>query len=120
MASVMTASDRPRSWLFAMSVGRLRSQQRAALFVALALLAWAGFAWAILRPGEIVTDWNSWRQADTQTIALNFARHSSSILLPQIQWGGDGPGYVEAEFQVYTKIVAVLMTVFGEAEWIGQ
>ena len=93
---------------------------RAAIFVAVILLAWSAFAWTVLTPREIVSDWNSWRQADTQTIALNFTKPGSSIFLPTIRWGGDGPGYVEAEFQLYTKMVSVLMRVFGPAEWVGQ
>jgi hypothetical protein len=99
---------------------RHRKHGRAALIVAAILLAWSAFAWTVLRPPEIVSDWNSWRQADTQTIALNFTKPGSSIFLPTIRWGGDGPGYVEAEFQLYTKIVSVLMLVFGGAEWVGQ
>jgi hypothetical protein len=97
-----------------------RAYGRTALFVALVVLAWSAIAWTVLRPNEIVSDWNGWRQTDTQTIALNFTKPGSSILRPEIRWGGDGPGYVETEFQLYTKIVAILMQIAGRAEWVGQ
>ena len=97
-----------------------RAYGGSALFVALVVLAWSAIAWTALRPHEIVTDWNGWRQTDTQTIALKFTQDGSSILRPQIRWGGDGPGYVETEFQLYTKFVSLLMLVFGRAEWVGQ
>ena len=90
------------------------------LVVAGVLVAWALCAWCVLRPAEIASDWHSWRQTDTQTIALNFTRPGASILSPQINWGGDGPGYVETELQLYTRTISLLMPVFGEGEWIGQ
>ena len=34
--------------------------------------------------------------------------------------GGDGTGYVEAEFQLYPYLTALLMHVIGPEEWIGQ
>jgi 4-amino-4-deoxy-L-arabinose transferase-like glycosyltransferase len=73
-----------------------------------------------LRPTAIVSDWHSWRQTDTQTIAINFLRPGASILFPQINWGADGPGYVETEFQLYTRLTSLGMAVFGVHEWIGQ
>ena len=90
------------------------------LLVAFVLLGWASYAWTTLRPEEIASDWHGWRQSDTQTIALNFTKPGVSILRPQISWGGDGPGYVETEFQLYTKAVSLLMGVFGKVEWVGQ
>jgi hypothetical protein len=89
-------------------------------FVLVLVLGWACLAWVQLRPTSSAADWNGWRQADTQTIALNLAKPHSSLLLPQISWGGDGPGYVEAECQIYTALVALLMRAFGEGEWPGQ
>jgi len=69
---------------------------------------------------EIAADWHGWRQTDTQTIALNFSRPGSSILWPQINWGGDGPGYVETELQLLPKLISVVMRVVGPVEWAGQ
>jgi hypothetical protein len=88
--------------------------------LAVLLVSWSILLWTKLRPPDLVSDWNGWRQADTQTIALNFTRAGSQLLFPQISWGGDGPGYVETELQLYTKIVALAMGVFGQAEWPGQ
>ncbi|MEI6126392.1 MAG: glycosyltransferase family 39 protein [Pseudomonadota bacterium] len=72
------------------------------------------------RPESIVNDWMGWRQADTQTIARNFLHNGGNILYPQINWGGNGPGYVESEFQLYPFLIAAVMRLTGEAEYPGQ
>jgi hypothetical protein len=96
---------------------RSRIARHLALLLA---LAWAVCAWRVLRPEEISSDWHGWRQTDTQTIALNFMKPDARILSPQINWGGDGPGYVESEFQLYTRVLALLMQLGGPGEWLGQ
>jgi 4-amino-4-deoxy-L-arabinose transferase-like glycosyltransferase len=101
-------------------VAKLNQRSLFRLLVFLMLAAWCAGAWLALRPAEIASDWNGWRQTDTQTIALNFLKPGASVLRPEINWGGDGPGYVETEFQLYTKISAVLMGVFGKGVWAGQ
>jgi hypothetical protein len=99
------------------------SKLRTAVATKLALLVagvWGLCAWALLRPPLAVTDWMGWRQADTQTIALHLLEPGSSLLYPRIAWGGDGPGFVEAELQLYTGVTALLMRWFGAGEWAGQ
>ena len=81
---------------------------------------WALAQYFFARPESIVDDWMCWRQADTQTIAGNFLHNGGNILYPQINWGGNGPGYVESEFQLYPFLIAAVMRVTGEAEWPGQ
>ncbi len=61
-----------------------------------------------------------WRQADTASIARHFYLNGFNILYPQIYWGGNGPGYVETEFQLYPFIVALLYYLFGEHLWLGK
>jgi hypothetical protein len=73
--------------------------------------------WAF--PKEIADDWMGWRQADTQTIARNFLAPGANILYPRVNWGGDGPGYVETEFQLYTWLTAGVMRVVGLSELPG-
>lgn len=63
---------------------------------------------------------DDWRQADTASIARHFERNGFNLLYPQIYWGGDGPGYVETEFQLYPFVVALLYRVFGEQVWLGR
>ncbi|MFC4942049.1 hypothetical protein [Pseudonocardia sp. GCM10023141] len=55
-----------------------------------------------------------WRPADTATIAHNFYVGGMDLLLPQINWGGAGPGYVDAELQLLPWISAALYHVVGE------
>jgi len=62
----------------------------------------------------------SWRQADTQNIARNFYKNSTSIFYPQINWGGNGPGYVENEFQLYTFLISKIFLLTGESTLPGQ
>ena len=61
-----------------------------------------------------------WRQADTASIAYHFSINGFKLLYPQIFWGGNGPGYVEAEFQLYPFIVALFYRVLGEQLWLGR
>jgi hypothetical protein len=81
---------------------------------------WALVQCFFARPESIVNDWMGWRQTDTQTIARNFLHNGGNILYPQINWGGNGPGYVESEFQLYPFLIATVMRFTGEAEWPGQ
>jgi hypothetical protein len=61
-----------------------------------------------------------WRQADTASIGHNMIGNVRGIFYPQIDCGGTGPGYVETEFQLYTFIVSLLYTLFGEQLWLGR
>jgi hypothetical protein len=65
--------------------------------------------------------YDAWRESDTASIAHNFYHGSQhNILYPQINWGGNGPGYVETEFQLFTFLVATLYRFFGEQVWLGR
>jgi 4-amino-4-deoxy-L-arabinose transferase-like glycosyltransferase len=61
----------------------------------------------------------TWRQTDTASIAHNFLDNGFNLFYPQIHWGGNGPGYVETEFQLYPFLTALLYLVFGEQLWLG-
>lgn len=81
---------------------------------------WTGVAWFWSRAPQAAGDMTGWRQSDTQTIALNLLRPGSSLFYPSINWGGDGPGYVESELPLYAALVALVMRFTGPAEWPGQ
>jgi hypothetical protein len=87
---------------------------------AVAILAWAAAAWFVLRPQSIALDWNSVRQTDTQAIARHMTEPGASLFYPRIDWGGDGPGYVETEFPLYQAMVALMLRLLGDGEWPGQ
>lgn len=72
----------------------------------------------VLLPYNYLND--PWRPADTASIARHFAENGFRLFYPQIYWGGAGPGYVEAEFQFYPFIVALLYKLFGEQFWLGK
>ncbi|MBC1240711.1 hypothetical protein, partial [Nostoc sp. 2RC] len=41
---------------------------------------------------------HSWRQSDTAAMARNFYENNFNLFYPQIDWGGNSPGYCETEF----------------------
>lgn len=51
---------------------------------------------------------DEWRQTDTASIAYHFYENGYKLFYPQIFWGGNGPGYVETEFQLYPFLVSIL------------
>jgi hypothetical protein len=83
---------------------------------ALTVAAASALLWVLCGTSPI----EDWREADTQTIALYFTEPGSTILKPRIAWGGAGPGYVEAEFQLYTWLVSLVLRLVGDAEWPGR
>ncbi len=63
---------------------------------------------------------HSWRQADTAAMARHFAIENTPIWLPQIDWSGANPGYVECEFPLFPYLLGQLYKVWGIHEWIGR
>lgn len=94
-----------------------REWGRAALAL---LLLWCGLELGLRRSSSITDDWQGWRQADTQAIARNFAFEEFDLFSPRIDWRGAGPGYVEAELQLYPALLAGIMRFTGESVWPGQ
>jgi 4-amino-4-deoxy-L-arabinose transferase-like glycosyltransferase len=63
---------------------------------------------------------HSWRQAEVAMIASNFYHNGFNILYPQVNWGGNMPGYVGTEFPLVSFIIAVLYSWFGEQLILGR
>jgi 4-amino-4-deoxy-L-arabinose transferase-like glycosyltransferase len=63
---------------------------------------------------------HAWRQADTMTIARNFYENGFNILLPQVDWGGNTPGYVETEFPIHQYILALFFVFSGVSEFAAR
>jgi len=63
---------------------------------------------------------HSWRQADTAAMARHFALEGTPIWLPQIDWSGASPGYVECEFPLYPYLLGQLYKLIGLHEWLGR
>lgn len=55
----------------------------------------------------------SWRQADTESIARNFVQYDFNLLSPNFNYDGPLPNVPALELQVTTLIIAVLYQVFG-------
>ncbi len=62
---------------------------------------------------------DEWRETETATIARHFLTEPD-ILYPRINWGAPGPGYVEAEFQLFPFGVQLLYRAFGVHAWLGR
>lgn len=62
----------------------------------------------------------SWREASTAMMAKNLYEGKTSILYPEVNWGGPGPSYQGREFQTVTFIASQLYKVFGLKEWVGR
>jgi hypothetical protein len=95
----------------------MKPVQAARVVVWASACAWVVLQFWLLRPPSIAP---FWRQAETQSMALNMAEREFNLLYPQINWGGDGPGYVEAELPVYQALMAPLLAWTHGAEWPGQ
>ncbi|MCZ7558345.1 MAG: glycosyltransferase family 39 protein [Bacteroidia bacterium] len=84
------------------------------LFVALAV----SFLLRFYLIDSTVIGWHSWRQSDTAAIARNFHQVSMNILQPRADWGGGLP--VEAEFQLFPYLIALLYRILGESIVIAR
>jgi len=55
----------------------------------------------------------SWRQADTESMAWNFANYDFNPWRPNLNYDGPLPNIPALEFQVTTYLIAVLYKIFG-------
>jgi len=87
------------------------------------------WAWALvfllgaalrIAPVGLPVDTRSWREADVSMIARNYYRGETTFARPQVDWGGDGPGYVESEFPLYPWLISVMHQAFGYSETHGR
>ncbi|MBS0196323.1 MAG: glycosyltransferase family 39 protein [Planctomycetes bacterium] len=67
-----------------------------------------------------LTGVHAWRQCDTAAVARNFAEENMGILYPRVDWRGDGPGYAEMEFPVFSYAAALAYKAIGVQEWVGR
>ncbi len=88
---------------------------RALMLVLLLLVAGAA---RLPRLEGRLADLDSWRQTDTASIAHLFL-DEPNILYPRVFWG-KGPGYVEAEFQLYPYVVSLIYRIAGENPLYGR
>ncbi|GAB4376465.1 MAG: glycosyltransferase family 39 protein [Elainellaceae cyanobacterium] len=93
------------------------SHVRSYLLVAILFFAAIVRTYRITQP---FTDYISWRQSDTATIADNFYRGHWNILYPAISWNGPEPNYVGYEFQTITYITALFYKLLGQHDWIAR
>jgi predicted membrane-bound mannosyltransferase len=87
------------------------------LVIVIGILAVAARLILINQP--YVDHW-SWRQSDVAAIARNFLQNGFRFGYPQIDWAGNGPGYVGTEFPILPFIAALCYKFAGIHEWVGR
>jgi 4-amino-4-deoxy-L-arabinose transferase-like glycosyltransferase len=95
--------------------GWFLGRRTGALLIIIWILAVAARLIFINQP--YVDHW-SWRQSDVAGIARNFSGFRFGY--PQIDWAGNGAGYVGTEFPILPFIAAVCYKFAGVHEWIGR
>ncbi|PYL57848.1 MAG: hypothetical protein DMF30_04790 [Verrucomicrobia bacterium] len=86
-----------------------------AIFISILAIA----ARLILIDQPYIDNW-SWRQSDVAAIARNYLQSGFHFAHPQIDWAGDGPGFVGTEFPILPFLAAICYKFFGVHEWIGR
>ncbi|MCX7956598.1 MAG: glycosyltransferase family 39 protein [Endomicrobia bacterium] len=64
-----------------------------------------------------LTDYHSWRQTDTASVAYNFYVSNMNIFTPRLNVF---PEIRELEFHIYPYIIAILYKIFGFYEFLGR
>jgi len=62
----------------------------------------------------------SWRQADTESMAWNFANYDLNPLYPNFNYDGPLPNIPALELQVTTFIIAILYKIFGHHYFLSR
>lgn len=62
----------------------------------------------------------SWRQADTESMAWNFANYDFNLFHPNLNYDGPLPNIPALEIQVTTFIIAILYKVFGHHYFLAR
>lgn len=86
----------------------------------LALILLLALAARLYKSHAPLVGFHSWRQSDTMAVARNFNSNGYNILLPQVDWGGSTPGYVEMEFPIYQYILSLIFAFTGASEFFAR
>lgn len=62
----------------------------------------------------------SWRQADTEAIARNYAGYDSNFFRPNLNYDGPFPNIPALEIQITTYLIALLYKVWGYEYYIAR
>jgi len=89
-------------------------------FLLAAIIIGSGIAVRLYKIDSPLADHQNWRQCDTASMARNFYLNGTSILSPQIDWGGDSSGLVESEFPLFQYVVSLLYRLAGQYDILGR
>ncbi|HZW83626.1 MAG TPA: glycosyltransferase family 39 protein [Candidatus Deferrimicrobium sp.] len=65
-------------------------------------------------------DAHAWRQADTASMAANFLEHGFMPLIPQLNYDGPPPNYVELEFPLSSLLISLTWKIAGQLDWLAR
>jgi 4-amino-4-deoxy-L-arabinose transferase-like glycosyltransferase len=65
-------------------------------------------------------DAHAWRQADTASMAANFLEHGFIPLIPQLNYDGPPPNYVELEFPISSLLIGIVWKITGQLDWLAR
>jgi hypothetical protein len=92
----------------------LPADRRRLLAAAVAFVVLFGFLARAATFKAPLLDHHAWRQADTASIARNFARERFNLLYPQVdQRGASAVGYVETGLELFAFVVAAVSKLAG-------
>lgn len=86
----------------------------------LAVILLISFAVRLVNIDSPIIGAHSWRQADTAAMARNFYENGFKLFYPEVDWGGDTPGYIESEFPIYPFLTSLLYYLFGVSEVLAR
>lgn len=112
-----------RAWYMFRRMSAQTRPPKGAVYIRLLLIAilTLGFMARAATYRSPLFDFHSWRQADTATIARNFAEERFNPLYPQVDWrGGQLYGFVETGFELHAFAVAALSKLFGFSPSLGR
>jgi 4-amino-4-deoxy-L-arabinose transferase-like glycosyltransferase len=66
--------------------------------------------YGLLHVNDVIQSWDG---TDLGSIARNYYLNGMHFLYPQVDWGGNGPGYVEMQFPLTPYLTALFYTTFG-------
>lgn len=94
-----------------------RHEKLPALLFMMIFVCFLAHLWRLNSP---LLEHHGQRQVETSAMARNFAENGMHFMLPQIDWGGGTPGYVESEFPIYSYLVAIAARLFGWQDYWGR
>lgn len=103
-----------------MNIGNYRSLKlKNSYIILLVMVVLSGTCIRLINLTQPLLEGSSTRQFTTAMVARNFYHHGFKLFYPQIEGGGDDPGYVMQEFYIIPFVAAIFYWFMGGVhEWV--